>query len=386
MNNGTKIILSMIVVGMMQSISCGAKQEQDKPSVAGQIEKRILRPETLPVATVNGNNISLDLFNRIYRFRIDKLVSVDRLSVAVALHLKQVIANELIEQRLIRSEAEKRNIMVTDKQLADAMTTLMKTFPSQKEYQKYLTTFHGGKNRLHEIIKTRLLAEHLIPVAAVVSDEKARQFYDQHSNLFNIAAHLKIQDIVILVRPDDSLEHKKLLKQKAEDVRAEALKPKTSFAVLARRHSQGPSAKIGGYLGMVTKNTVPPEIWKNLTILKPLEVSKVIEAKDGFHILKLIKRNPRRSRAFENAKQDIKVRILSRRKAAKISALKTRLRTEAKIKNHLDIRYQEMLAKLRKEHMPSKRVVGNAEGINGLPLNVPIKTDRGLASNKSEGH
>jgi hypothetical protein len=110
----------------------------------------------------------------------------------------------------------------------------------------------------------------------------------------------------------------------------------------------------------------------------------VIEAKDGYHIVKLIKAIPASSRSFADVREEIKSRIYSRRRATKISELKRRLRAEAEVKNHLDIRYAEILAESRKQPMPSKRVIGNAAGIEKLPLYVPVETDGGLSSKRSE--
>jgi parvulin-like peptidyl-prolyl isomerase len=362
--------------------------EQDSGKKTGKIapvtKADAMALEQAPVATVNGNDISLDLFNTLYKARIARLASNEKLTVGVALHYKKIIANELIDDQLIRAEAEKRNVTVTQKEVAAALAKRATGFPSEKRYKKYLEAFPGGKDRLLETTKTRLLAQRLISNVPSVNDEEARRYYHEHSSLFNVSAHLTVQDIVILVRPDASQEQKQESMQKAEQIRIEALKPKVSFTVLARRHSQVSSAIMGGYRGMLTKNTIDPKIWDQLKNMKPQEISRVIEAKDGYHIVKLIKAIPASSRSFADVKEEIKSRIFSRRRAAKISELKKRLRAEAKIKNQLDIRYAEIVAELRKQPTPSKRVVGNAAGIEKLPLYVPIKTDEGLASKKSE--
>jgi len=340
--------------------------------------------EQAPVATVNGNDISLDLFNTLYKARIARLASNEKLTVGVALHYKKIIAHELIDDQLIRAEAEKRNATATQKEVADAMVELAAGFPSERHFKKYLEAFPGGKDRLFETTKTRLLAQRLISKVPSVNDEEASRYYREHSSLFNVSAYLTVQDILIPVRPDASQEQRQKGMQKAEQIRIEALKPKVSFTVLARHHSQASSVIMGGYRGMLTKNKIDPEIWDQLKNMEPQEISRVIEAKDGYHIVKLIKAIPASSRSFLDVKEEIKSRIYSRRRATKISELKRRLRAEAEVKNHLDIRYAEILAESRKQPMPSKRVIGSAAGIEKLPLYVPVETDGGLSSKRSE--
>jgi parvulin-like peptidyl-prolyl isomerase len=202
--------------------------------------------------------------------------------------------------------------------------------------------------QLHALLREQLrlaaLKERLAGIRAnePVSDEDVREFYDQNIHRFNIPAHLTVQDIVFFVPASSAPDLDRAKKAKADAAAEQAKKPSVSFPSLARQQSEGPRAKAGGDLGQVTEGSIDPLLWSQLARMQPSEISEVIRTSDGYHVLKLLRRNPEVRQSLEQAQEHIKATIRARRHSAKLTELITGLRAQARIENHLFKRYPQI--------------------------------------------
>ncbi len=79
------------------------------------------------------------------------------------------------------------------------------------------------------------------------------------------------------------------MRDKIDAIRAEAAGGK-DFAALAKANSQGPAADEGGDIGEVAPGDMQPEFAKAVAGLEAGGVSEVVTTGDGYHILKVEKR------------------------------------------------------------------------------------------------
>jgi parvulin-like peptidyl-prolyl isomerase len=153
-----------------------------------------------------------------------------------------------------------------------------------------------------------------------------------------------------------------------------ARRPNVSFPSLAQQQSEGERAKAGGDLGQVTEQSIDSLLWNELARMQPGEISGVIKAADGYHVLKLLRRNPEVRKSFEQASDEIKANIRLSRQSAKLAELTTRLRAKAKIENHFLRRYPQAAPRLR---------VGVLEGGMNAPYALPAILPPGPAPKAS---
>lgn len=79
-----------------------------------------------------------------------------------------------------------------------------------------------------------------------------------------------------------------------------------SFAALARAHSDCPSAREGGRLGLVGRGSLVPEVETFLAALAPGQICPVVvKSRFGMHILRLHRRIPPRELPFEAVREGI---------------------------------------------------------------------------------
>jgi len=102
-----------------------------------------------------------------------------------------------------------------------------------------------------------------------------------------------------------------------------------SFAEIARRHSDGPTAEQGGLRDWTGKGSlVCEQLDQALFGLPPGRLSPIIEGPNGFHIVRVIEREEAGVTPFLEAQVEIREKIRNRRTREQLQAYLDRLREE----------------------------------------------------------
>ena len=187
-------------------------------------------------------------------------LSVDRLAkllgeatVPPRKDVAQAIANAWVDYELLGQTAAKGDTVVTDKALDAALWAPISTMKA-KQYYAMVSKSWG-----------------------VEDTAAARKMFDNGEIL--AASH------ILMLTKGATPEVKAAAKKKMEALRAQA--NSGNFAALAKANSQDtPSAARGGSLGLFQKGAMVPQFEQALLILKPGEISPVIETEYGYHIIR----------------------------------------------------------------------------------------------------
>jgi len=177
------------------------------------------------------------------------------------------ILNKLIENRLIENEAKKRGIVINAEDVSQAVSRKMQEYGSEEYLKRNLEKLYGWTIADFEenIVKPDMYKEKLFK-------------------------NIQEND------PDRSEAKNKI------DLAMEELAGEKDFALVARKYSEGESAKNAGELGWFTREEMLPEIAVAVFDLKKGEMSKVIESSLGFHIISL------EDRKNENEKDSLQLK------------------------------------------------------------------------------
>jgi peptidylprolyl isomerase len=98
-----------------------------------------------------------------------------------------------------------------------------------------------------------------------------------------------LAQIAILVPQNAKPEVDEAARKKADELHAQAAKPKANFAQLAKKNSQEKStAENGGDSGWAREDVLLPPVRSAVADLKEGGVSDVIHLPDGYHIIRLL--------------------------------------------------------------------------------------------------
>ncbi len=104
------------------------------------------------------------------------------------------------------------------------------------------------------------------------------------------------------------------------------------FAEMAKEHSDDPSAEKGGDLGYFKQGEMLPALEKAALIMKPGEISPVLQTHLGFHILKLTEYQIHNPQNDPKIKEEIKEALFRQKSEEKLKKWLEKLRKLARIK------------------------------------------------------
>ncbi|MGC2246692.1 MAG: peptidylprolyl isomerase, partial [Terriglobales bacterium] len=157
------------------------------------------------------------------------------------------------------------------------------------------------ENLRNQIITQRVIGQEVGSKLAM-NKEDEQKFYDAHKAELEHPEQVRLSEILIAPKPalkpgglngkpeaPTEAENEAALgaaKAKADDILAQIRKG-GDFAELAKKLSEGPSAKEGGDLSYFKRGTLAKELEDKVFALKPGEVTDVIRTKQGYVILKV---------------------------------------------------------------------------------------------------
>ena len=215
-----------------------------------------------PIAMVNNHFISygsyLDRLNMLKDYQANfKKVDFNSAEGKKQLEsMRKDVLYGLIESEIIKTEAKKQNVKITQKELDDSYAQLIKSNGGDKTFAEVLKKYYGVSiNEFKtEVYKDRLLRQKLMQ---------------------NFSA-------------DEGLNQES--KKKAEEVLAK-VKAGEDFQALAKTYSQDSTAANGGDLGTFGKGKMVPDFEKAAFALKANEVSELVKTVYGYHIIKVTEVN-----------------------------------------------------------------------------------------------
>lgn len=199
------------------------------------------------LAKVNGSVITLESFNQRYRENL-KLLQAGAPS-------KETLLEDLIKRELAIQEAKKLGLD-RDPKVQEQLNTVL-----------YHALLQKKLNKDFEKIK--------------VSDTEALNRYRKNPEI-------RTSHIFVGVKPGASKEEEKKSLKVIQNIQNKYLKgSKMSFAEVAQKYSEGPSAPTGGDIDYQPPSQLDPAYYQAARKLRINQVSGIVRSKFGFHIIKL---------------------------------------------------------------------------------------------------
>jgi len=163
-------------------------------------------------------------------------------------------------------------------------------------------------------IKVRYL--HLKPgnfaAKVTVAEEDIRDYYESNPEKFKNPKTVHARHILIKVDQNANPEEVESARQRAEDV-LEMAKEGRDFAALARQYSEGPTKTKGGDLGTFRRETMVKPFADKAFSMEAAEISDPVRTRFGWHIIKVEKINPAKTRTLDEAREEIQKTLKAER-------------------------------------------------------------------------
>lgn len=204
---------------------------------------------------------------------------------AVALAEKE----SLLEEKILASN-QAREVVVDDDEIANARAEVESRFSERSEFLENLTRNGMNESTLTASLTNSLKVEKTMNLvgdrATVASDAEVEAFYNENRDKFDRPELREARHILITINDHYPENSRKAVRARMKKLlKALAVKPDT-FAALAQKNSECPTALEGGLLGKLPQGKLYPELDRVLFAMEEGELSGMIESPIGFHILR----------------------------------------------------------------------------------------------------
>lgn len=253
-----------------------------------------------------------------------------------------------LDQQVEAAKATLLKLMIDRKILFNRARRM---FDLEKAGDSYLRAFREQQNINSEDELNRLLAQENLTIAdlkrkllemwapgevlrvevgdrTAVSDKEVETYYNEHPAEFEEPAVATVREIVILGKKGDDRNIRKVL---AQQVRDEAAAPGADFGALARRYSDAGTKSKDGLLGDFKRGELSALLDEQAFSLPVGQVSPVLEADYGFHIVLVESRTEAKKIPLEEARSRLTERLVREKTDTAVEAFMKKAWSESTV-------------------------------------------------------
>ena len=252
------------------------------------------------VAVVNGDIITLFELERRYDYLIKRMENSARIEndPAAQVKLRQNILNKMIEDILLRQQAERYQIKVSNVEVDNQVRQVMKEQGvDEKGFERVLRsermTMDDYKVKMrNDILKHRIISG-MVRRKVIVTDEEIQAYYDENRDQYV---------------KDKQVELKLLMVPASEDLQAVKERidsGELTFDEAVLQYSIGPGAATGGSLGALQWRDLAAEWRGALEGVKPGGITEPFEIQGNKALLQLVSLAPGEVKPLDQVREHI---------------------------------------------------------------------------------
>jgi peptidyl-prolyl cis-trans isomerase SurA len=267
-------------------------------------------------ATVNGEVVTLsELEERAgteYQ-RAEQLPPGKERDDARAAALRRAF-DQVVAEKLLASQAKALQLEVTEQQV-DAAIADIRTRNRFSDDDLDRALAEQGLDRatfraqIRRELETYQVLQYKVRGRVKVSDDDLKNYYQTHPQEFGGEEEIHVRHI-FLPLPESAPPSQEATARATGEKVLQRLKAGEDFAAVARQVSKGPSAEDGGDLGWLRRGTIQKKLEDAAFALKNGQVSGLVRVGPGLHVLKVEARRVGGARSFEDAKDEIRNRLV----------------------------------------------------------------------------
>lgn len=291
------------------------------------------------VAAVNGVIISRGEFDRELDFFVKRAAPdgqpIPDLQMA---KIKNDVLESLIDREVLFQESRKKGIEVKADTVADQLKSIKQRYPDEAQFTKILKDMGMTESDVQNQIKRGMSIQQLITDEVAgkmeISDEESKQYYDTHPEFFKQPERVRASHILIKVDQNASEGQKAEARKKIKDVQ-QKLQKGEDFAALAKTYSEDSSGPEGGNLGYFQRGQMVQPFEDAAFQMKPGETSDIVETRFGYHLIKVVDKQPEKTLAYAEIKDRLNEHLKEQKLETEVDTYIDNLRKGAKIDRFL---------------------------------------------------
>jgi len=304
--------------------SDGQPGPHDQAQSNAQAEKRKVMEEAkkIIVAKVNGVDITMDevlaMMNRI-------APSKGKEGAPGMEAVKKKAVDRLILQELAYQKAKADGLIVEQKKIDASITNFEQNVGGEEGYRKFLESEGLKEEDLRAQVERSLLLELIyaqeVLAKAPIPEDKVKEEYEKTKDKFLKPEKISVIDVFVLKKGEEAEMMKKateLLAKIRDEKKHDPWKLVLDGTFIVRNHTISDAER-------------DKELREAALKLKQGELSEVVKAADGLHIMKLKEHEPQRPFTYDEAKGSIEDKFRMEAREARLKEWEAELKKNAKI-------------------------------------------------------
>jgi peptidyl-prolyl cis-trans isomerase C len=305
----TKASVPIVAVSLFIMLVCGC----------GLGEKGGEGDEVL--ATVDGATITLSEYKSALDETKAQLPQNGSLDPEGVKAVKMNILNQLIEKKILMSEAAKLGIVVSEAEVNEQIKNIMGEYPDTETFKNRMKEQKIDLASWKKEIEYQIMLDKLVKAVAggdaTVAPADVEKYYNDHRDQYDSPTRVRALQIMVET------------KEQAETIRNE-IEGGADFSELAKKYSVSPDSEKGGDLGYFSEDEMPPA-FSVVFSMKVGDLSDVVASEYGFHIFKVIDRREAKVLTLDEARPEIEERLKRIKTEEKYGAWFEEIRKKTKI-------------------------------------------------------
>ncbi len=239
----------------------------------------------------------------------------EQLQVAIEDGQKNAL-RDLIDQSLLAQRGKDLGISVeTDVVKQLDQIRIQNNLKDLDELEKAVTSqginWEDFKNNIRNRYLTQEVISREVGSHITIGHDETLKFYNEHKNEFVMPEEVALRAIEVSTEGKTEAELPEL--KKTAETYLKRIKDGEDFAVLAKRYSDGKTAKQGGFLGEYKRGELSKELEDKVFTMKKNELTDVIETKQSYLILQVVERFTEGIQPYEKVEGKIQEHLYSER-------------------------------------------------------------------------
>src|ERR1700736_2344600 len=239
----------------------------------------------------------------------------EQLQIAIEDRQKNTL-RDLVDQSLLVQRAKDMGVSVEPELIKrlDAIRTENK-LASMEDLEKAVSgqgmNWEDFKSNIRSTLQTQRVISSEVGSHITISDEEVTKYYEAHKTEFVRPEQVALREIVVSTegkKPEDLPD----LKKKAETA-LKRVHDGEDFGEIAKRLSDGSTAKQGGFLGVYKRGELSKELEDMVFKMKKKELTGVMDTKQGYLVLQVMERYEAGQQPLDKVENEIMDHLYSER-------------------------------------------------------------------------
>jgi peptidyl-prolyl cis-trans isomerase SurA len=223
---------------------------------------------------------------------------------------------ELIDQSLLVQRAKDMSISVEPDVIKQLDQIRIENKMASMEALEQAVSSQGlnwedFKNNIRNGLLTKKVIGNEVGSHINIEKEEVQKYYDEHKAEFIRPEQVALRSIEVNTAGKDAAEIVEL--KKKADTALKRIQDGEDFGEIAKRYSDGATAKQGGYLGQYKRGELSKELEDTVFKMKRNDLTPVMETKQGFLVMQVLEHYDEGEQPLEKVREEIMNKLYGER-------------------------------------------------------------------------